>query len=185
MHFFVYLLGLILGYPWLRQLLIHVHGYNVFDDVVVSKVILKYISISPGFICTCPTGVKLRENSNTTCYTSPQSLLLVAQRSMISKISLDSPDFTPYTLPLRDLKRALTVDFDPKHEYLYWADSSVSTSFRHQNISIQLYSQSLTLDIEVQLYATLDKNAWRTPLTVSYLFTLLLLLPKRSNLQFA
>ncbi|KAJ0179555.1 hypothetical protein K1T71_005267 [Dendrolimus kikuchii] len=81
----------------------------------------------PGYECACPTGVKLKENSNVTCYDRPQSLLIVAQRSAISKISLDSPDFTPYTLPLKDLKRALTVDFDPKTEYIYWADSVAKT----------------------------------------------------------
>ncbi|XP_028025930.1 low-density lipoprotein receptor-related protein 6 [Bombyx mandarina] len=81
----------------------------------------------PGYNCACPTGVKLRENSSTTCYDSPQMLLVVAQRSTISKISLDSPDFTPYTLPLKDLKRTLTVDFDPKTEYIYWADGLAKT----------------------------------------------------------
>ncbi|CAB3228777.1 unnamed protein product [Arctia plantaginis] len=84
----------------------------------------------PGYECACPTGSKLIESSNTTCYNGPQSLLVVAQRSAISKISLDSPDFTPYTLPLKDLKRALTVDFDPKYEYIYWADSLAKTISR-------------------------------------------------------
>ncbi|CAG9792217.1 unnamed protein product [Diatraea saccharalis] len=83
-----------------------------------------------GYVCACPTGTTLKENSNTTCYNTPQSLLVIAQRSMISKISLDSPDFTPYTLPLKDLKRALTVDFDPKSEYIYWADSLAKTISR-------------------------------------------------------
>lgn len=89
---------------------------------------LLFLNLNSGYVCACPTGVKLKEGSNTTCYNSPQSMLLVAQRSIISKISLDSPDFTPYTLPLKDLKRALTVDFDPKSEYIYWADSQVSFS---------------------------------------------------------
>lgn len=84
----------------------------------------------PGYECACPTGSKLKENSNMTCYNSAQSLLIVAQRLSISKISLDSPDFTPYTLPLKDLKRALTVDFDPKTEYIYWADSLAKTISR-------------------------------------------------------
>lgn len=79
-----------------------------------------------GYSCACPTGVKLKEGSNMTCYSSPQSMLIIAQRSTISKISLDSPDFTPYALPLKDLKRAQTVDFDPKSEYIYWTDNLVS-----------------------------------------------------------
>ncbi|XP_013174926.1 PREDICTED: low-density lipoprotein receptor-related protein 6 [Papilio xuthus] len=84
----------------------------------------------PGYMCACPTGVKLKEDSNTTCYSSPQSILLVAQRTIISKISLDSPDFTPYTVPVKDLKRALSVDFDTKTEYMYWADSLSKTISR-------------------------------------------------------
>lgn len=100
------------------------HKYEVLYKVVVPLCII--ICLYTGYECACPTGSKLKENSNTTCYNSPQSLLIVAQRSAISKISLDSPDFTPYTLPLKDLKRALTVDFDPKSEYIYWADSLVS-----------------------------------------------------------
>ncbi|CAF4853997.1 unnamed protein product [Pieris macdunnoughi] len=81
----------------------------------------------PGYVCSCPTGVKLKEGSNTTCNKGPLSMLIVAQRSIISKISLDSPDFTPYTMPLKDLKRVVTVDFDPKTEYIYWADSVSKT----------------------------------------------------------
>ncbi|XP_059051324.1 low-density lipoprotein receptor-related protein 6 [Achroia grisella] len=84
----------------------------------------------PGYECACPTGVKLKETSNTTCYNNPQMLLLVAQSWSISKISLDSPDFTPYTLPLKDLKKTQTVDFDPKTEYIYWADSMTKTISR-------------------------------------------------------
>ncbi|VVC89823.1 unnamed protein product, partial [Leptidea sinapis] len=85
---------------------------------------------TPGYECSCPTGVKLKEDSNTTCYNGPQSMLIVAQRSIISKISLDSPDFTPYTIPLKDLKRVITVDFDPKTEHVYWGDSASKTISR-------------------------------------------------------
>ncbi|KAI8440550.1 hypothetical protein MSG28_001792 [Choristoneura fumiferana] len=80
---------------------------------------------APGYVCSCPTGLKLKDGSNSTCFSTPQSLLLVARRTVLTKISLDSPDFTPYSLPLKDLKRAVTVDFDPKTEYIYWADSLV------------------------------------------------------------
>lgn len=77
----------------------------------------------PGYKCACPTGVKLVEGSNSTCKDGPQSLLLVAQRLTISKVSLDCADYTPFTLPLKDIKRAITVDFDPKHGFVYWADN--------------------------------------------------------------
>ncbi|XP_026326416.1 low-density lipoprotein receptor-related protein 6 [Hyposmocoma kahamanoa] len=122
---------------------------------------------APGYTCACPTGVKLRENSNTTCYTSPQSLLLVAQRSTISKISLDSLDFTPYTLPLKDLKRAQTVDFDPKHEYFYWADSLAKTISRARldgsEQSVVIHSNGMPDSIAVD---PLARNIyWTDPVT--------------------
>ncbi|XP_073967481.1 low-density lipoprotein receptor-related protein 6-like [Choristoneura fumiferana] len=85
---------------------------------------------APGYVCSCPTGLKLKDGSNSTCFSTPQSLLLVARRTVLTKISLDSPDFTPYSLPLKDLKRAVTVDFDPKTEYIYWADSLAKTISR-------------------------------------------------------
>ncbi|XP_049888265.1 low-density lipoprotein receptor-related protein 6 [Pectinophora gossypiella] len=121
----------------------------------------------PGYICACPTGVKLRENSNTTCYNSPQSLLLVAQRSIISKISLDSPDFTPYTLPLKDLKRALTIDFDPKTEYIYWADSMAKTISRARldgsEQSVVIHSSGVPDSIAIDALA---RNLyWTDPVT--------------------
>ncbi|GBP07556.1 Low-density lipoprotein receptor-related protein 6 [Eumeta japonica] len=84
----------------------------------------------PGYTCACPTGVKLKEGSNMTCHNGPQSLLLVAHRSGISKISLDSSDYTPYALPLKDVKGAIAVDFDPKTEHVYWADNMAKTISR-------------------------------------------------------
>ncbi|XP_041973077.1 low-density lipoprotein receptor-related protein 6 [Aricia agestis] len=83
----------------------------------------------PGYVCSCPTGVRLKED-NMTCYNGFQKFLIVAQRSVILKISLDSPDYTPFTVPVKDLKNALTVDFDPKTEFIYWADRLSKTISR-------------------------------------------------------
>ncbi|XP_026739011.1 low-density lipoprotein receptor-related protein 6 [Trichoplusia ni] len=121
----------------------------------------------PGYECACPTGSKLKENSNTTCYDSPQSLLIVAQRSAISKISLDSPDFTPYTLPLKDLKRALTVDFDPKSEYIYWADSLAKTISRARldGSSQQVVIHSSGVPDSIAIDALAGNIYWTDPVT--------------------
>jgi low density lipoprotein receptor-related protein 5/6 len=75
---------------------------------------------SPGYSCACPTGVKLVDNYN--CAKGPQELLLIVQRNEISMISLDSPDYTNFVLPLAGIKHAIAIDFDPIDEMFYWTD---------------------------------------------------------------
>ncbi|XP_011154181.1 low-density lipoprotein receptor-related protein 6 isoform X2 [Harpegnathos saltator] len=73
-----------------------------------------------GYSCACPTGVKLVDNF--TCAKGPEELLLIVQRSEICRISLDSPDYTNFVLPLTGIKHAIAIDFDPVDEMLYWTD---------------------------------------------------------------
>ncbi|XP_058789142.1 low-density lipoprotein receptor-related protein 6 [Phymastichus coffea] len=75
---------------------------------------------APGYSCACPTGVKLLDDYN--CAKGPQELLLIVQRNEISMISLDSPDYTNFVLPLTGIKHAIAIDFDPIDEMLYWTD---------------------------------------------------------------
>lgn len=77
----------------------------------------------PGYSCACPTGVKLVDNF--TCAKGPEELLLIVQRNAICKISLDSPDYTNFVLPLSGIKYAIAIDFDPVDEMLYWTDEKV------------------------------------------------------------
>ncbi|XP_003704485.2 low-density lipoprotein receptor-related protein 6 [Megachile rotundata] len=74
----------------------------------------------PGYTCACPTGVKLVDNL--TCADGPEELLLIVQRNEICRISLDSPDYTNFVLPLTGIKHAIAIDFDPVQEMLYWTD---------------------------------------------------------------
>ncbi|TMW45903.1 hypothetical protein DOY81_009020 [Sarcophaga bullata] len=73
-----------------------------------------------GYSCACPTGVKLL--SHNTCANGSQEMLFIVQRGQISKISLDSPDFTIFPLPLGKVKYAIAIDYDPVDEYIYWSD---------------------------------------------------------------
>ncbi|XP_066593822.1 low-density lipoprotein receptor-related protein 6 isoform X2 [Prorops nasuta] len=77
----------------------------------------------PGYTCACPTGVKLIDNF--TCADGPTELLLIAQRNEICRLSLDSPDYTHFVLPLTGIKYAIAIDFDPIDGMLYWTDESV------------------------------------------------------------
>ncbi|XP_012280055.1 low-density lipoprotein receptor-related protein 6 [Orussus abietinus] len=74
----------------------------------------------PGYTCACPTGVKLIDGF--TCAKGPEELLLIVQRNEICRISLDSPDYTNFVLPLTGIKHAIAIDFDPIEEMLYWTD---------------------------------------------------------------
>lgn len=51
-----------------------------------------------------------------------QEFLLLVQRVDIARISLDTPDYTSFTLPLKGLKHAIAIDFDPVDKFLYWTD---------------------------------------------------------------
>ncbi|KAL6424282.1 hypothetical protein ACFW04_009838 [Cataglyphis niger] len=73
-----------------------------------------------GYSCACPTGVKLLDRY--TCAKGPQELLLIVQRNEICRISLDSPDYTNFVLPLSGIKHAIAIDFDSVDKMLYWTD---------------------------------------------------------------
>jgi low density lipoprotein receptor-related protein 5/6 len=75
---------------------------------------------SRGFSCACPTGVKLL--SDTQCADGPQNVIFLVQRTQISRISLDSPDFTSFPLSLGRVRSAISIDYDPVEDFIYWSD---------------------------------------------------------------
>jgi low density lipoprotein receptor-related protein 5/6 len=81
-------------------------------------------SIPPFYSCGCPTGVRLLPDSQT-CATGAEELLLLARRVDIRRISLDTSDYTDVVLPLRGIKHAIAVDFDPVEGKIYWTDDDV------------------------------------------------------------
>jgi hypothetical protein len=68
----------------------------------------------------------------------PQEMLILVQRVEICTISLDSPDYTNFVLPLSGIKHAIAVDYDPVDGYLYWTDDEAS-SMSLQRTSLFLY----------------------------------------------
>ncbi|XP_061438480.1 low-density lipoprotein receptor-related protein 6 isoform X3 [Rhineura floridana] len=80
--------------------------------------------VKPSFQCACPTGVKLLENEKT-CKDGAMALLLLARRTDLRRISLDTPDFTDIVLQLEDIRHAIAIDFDPVEGYIYWTDDEV------------------------------------------------------------
>ncbi|XP_067906739.1 low-density lipoprotein receptor-related protein 6 isoform X2 [Heterodontus francisci] len=80
--------------------------------------------IKPFFQCACPTGVQLLEDG-TMCKDGASELLLLARRTDLRQISLDTPDFTDVVLQLDDIRHAIAIDYDPVEGYIYWTDDEV------------------------------------------------------------
>lgn len=80
--------------------------------------------VEPFFHCACPTGVQLLEDG-AKCKDGASELLLLARRTDLRRISLDTPDFTDVILQLDDIRHAIAIDYDPVEGYIYWTDDEV------------------------------------------------------------
>ncbi|KAF7229497.1 low-density lipoprotein receptor-related protein 6 [Nothobranchius furzeri] len=85
----------------------------------------------PFFRCACPTGVQMREDGKT-CRDGATQMLLLARRTDLRRISLDTPDFTDVILQVDDIRHAIAVDYDPVEGYIYWTDDDVKAIRRSQ-----------------------------------------------------
>ena len=54
-------------------------------------------------------------------------MLLLARRTDLRRISLDTPDFTDVVLQLTNIKHTIALDYDPVDGYVYWTDDEVRT----------------------------------------------------------
>lgn len=81
-----------------------------------------------GFVCGCPTGVRLSTDSR--CAERPQDMLFLLQRSQISKVSLDMVDYTSFPMTLGKIKYAIAIDYDPVEDTIYWSDGDTRSIMR-------------------------------------------------------
>ncbi|XP_076273199.1 low-density lipoprotein receptor-related protein 6 [Rhynchophorus ferrugineus] len=77
----------------------------------------------PLYSCACPIGIKLVDNK--TCADGPKEVLLLARKTDIYIIYLDSPDYSVKPIPLNNVVYSIAVDFDPIEKYIYWSDDEV------------------------------------------------------------
>ena len=78
----------------------------------------------PGYSCQCPTGIKLKSNGRD-CEELPNSYLLIALRSGIGRISLDTPEMFDVVLPIEGVHGAVVVDYHYNKSYIFYADVNV------------------------------------------------------------
>lgn len=78
-----------------------------------------------GFSCQCPTGIKMKVKDGKECESLPKSYLLIALRSGIGRISLDTPEMFDVVLPIDGIHGAVVVDYHFNRSYLFYADVNV------------------------------------------------------------
>ncbi|XP_061406856.1 low-density lipoprotein receptor-related protein 6-like [Lethenteron reissneri] len=79
----------------------------------------------PHFSCVCPTGVQILAD-NKTCRQGAQEVLLLARRTDLRQISLDTPDFTDAVLAgAGEVRHAIAIDYDPVEGHVYWSDDEL------------------------------------------------------------
>lgn len=101
--------------------------------------------VSPGYTCGCPIGVKLLDNL--TCSDGSQEILILARRTEICVIYLDSPDHSHKVLALNNVKYAIAVDYDPISGFIYWTDEEV-TKIQKAKLDGSAQSDVITTEIE-------------------------------------
>lgn len=58
-------------------------------------------------------------------YVGPSEMLLLARRTDIRLISLDTPDFLDVVLEISDVRNAIAIDYDPVERMVYWTDDDL------------------------------------------------------------
>lgn len=52
----------------------------------------------------------------------PEQLLLLARRTDLRRISLNTDDYTDVILDIQDIQHAVAIDVDPVEQMVYWTD---------------------------------------------------------------
>lgn len=74
-----------------------------------------------GYSCQCPTGLKMKSDGRN-CEDLPSSSLIIACRSGVGRISLDTPEMFDVVLPIDGVHGAVAVDFHYESNLLFYAD---------------------------------------------------------------
>ncbi|VFV38595.1 low-density lipoprotein [Lynx pardinus] len=71
-----------------------------------------------------PSGLGLEPSGHVSA-AGAEEVLLLARRTDLRRISLDTPDFTDIVLQVDDIRHAIAIDYDPLEGYVYWTDDEV------------------------------------------------------------
>ncbi|XP_053699069.1 low-density lipoprotein receptor-related protein 4 [Sabethes cyaneus] len=91
------------------------------------------------YSCKCPTGLLMKEGSTKDCKTVPDEYLLIALRSGIGRISLDTPDLFDVVLPFEGVHGVVALDYHYDRMYIFYADVNVDAIRR---VSVHNFSDT-------------------------------------------
>uniref|UniRef100_A0A1I8N054 EGF-like domain-containing protein n=3 Tax=Musca domestica TaxID=7370 RepID=A0A1I8N054_MUSDO len=75
-----------------------------------------------GYSCKCSIGLRLKNGSSTECEYMPEDYLLIALRSGIGMISLNTPDLMDVVLPIHGVHGAVVLDYHYSKNLMFVAD---------------------------------------------------------------
>lgn len=79
-----------------------------------------------GYTCACPTGMPFEKNTTDQtpkkCKSHPEEFLIFATRGSITYISLESPEQWDVTLPVKEVKNTIAVDYHWDLKMIFYTD---------------------------------------------------------------
>lgn len=79
---------------------------------------------APGYACLCPTGMTLREDGKT-CNELIYKQLLLASKTSLHRISLDSAEYDDVYLPVSNLRDVVSVDYHFASGQIFYIDAAL------------------------------------------------------------
>ena len=55
----------------------------------------------------------------------PQNFIIVARRTELRLISLDTLDHTAIVLPIHNIRHVIVIEYDPVERFVYWTDQEL------------------------------------------------------------
>ncbi len=87
-----------------------------------------------GFYCMCAPEWIHCIYAISVCILDPgfQNILLLARRTDLRRISLDTPDYTDVVLQVDQIRHAIAIDYDVVDGHVYWTDDETLAISRAQ-----------------------------------------------------
>ncbi|XP_028028555.1 low-density lipoprotein receptor-related protein 4-like [Bombyx mandarina] len=99
-----------------------------------------------GFTCACPTGMPFEKSTTDQtpkkCKSHPEEFLIFATRGSITYISLESPEQWDVTLPVKEVKNTIAVDYHWDLKMIFYTDLDLNVI---RSINMTNMSESKTI----------------------------------------
>ena len=98
---------------------LHLWLFAFYSEIISIIPNLLHIYINPAIALYYPDSfiVKL--------FSGPQNFIIVARRTDLRLISLDTLDHTAIVLPIHNMLHVVVIEFDPIEGFVYWTDQDL------------------------------------------------------------